>query len=82
MPGSSSWGSQLRHHQLGENGLEWGKKQRHLLQGKVCLVSREKDGQIWGVDIVSGFKTDEAQLVSIPVKVNTENGSIRDVVDS
>lgn len=57
-------------------------KQGHLFQVRVCPDSEKKDGQSWGVDIVSGFKSDEAQLVSIPMKVNMENGSPRDVVDS
>lgn len=37
--------------------------------------------KVWGVDVVSGLKTDEAQLMSIPVKVNMENGSQRGMVD-
>lgn len=32
------------------------------------------------MDIVSGFKACEGQLLSIPVKVNMENGPLRDVV--
>ena len=34
------------------------------------------------MDIASGFKLDEGQLVSIPLKVNMGNGSLRDMVDS
>lgn len=62
--------------------VQSGEKQVHLLQVRVCPVSGEKGGQSWQVDIVSGFKTDEGQLVSIPMKINMENGSLRDVMDS
>ena len=57
-------------------------KNRVICSRSVCPVSRERDGQNWGVDIVSGFKTDEGQLMLIPMKVNMENSSLRDVVDS
>lgn len=62
--------------------VQSGEKQGHLLQVRVCLVRREKDRQSWGVDIVRAFNTGEGQLVSIPVKVNMENRSLRDVVGS
>lgn len=37
--------------------------------------------KVWELGVVSGLKTEEAQLMSVPVKVNVENGSQRDMVD-
>lgn len=60
-----------------------GENQDHLLQARVCPVSREKNGQgLGGMDIVSGFKTCGGQLLSIPVNVTMQNGSLRDTAGS
>lgn len=75
-------GLQAKAPPVGRKWSRVGKNRGICSRSESVLSEGKRIDKVGGVDIVSAFKTGEGQLVSIPVKVDMENGSLRDAVGS